>query len=220
MIRTLALLIGVMSFVVLLAEGAGVGWLWWQGRLSGEQLRNLQLALRGPSPVVAESLPKDEPKPIEETLPQIREARIARALDLQAREQELGLLKTMTTEAANQLIQERKAFDVMKQTFATELEQLRAQTTDAARDQARAVLLASKPEDAVERLMGLSLEEGALLMRGMPEKSIAKILAVFIGDPQRVERGQKLFEAIERGEPQRTLIDQMQTEAQPAGTTP
>ncbi|OYW12943.1 MAG: hypothetical protein B7Z55_17680, partial [Planctomycetales bacterium 12-60-4] len=70
------------------------------------------------------------------------------------------------------------------------------------------VLLATPPEDAVKRLMALTLPESVNLLRGLPEKSIAKILLAFQLNPQTIERGQELFQALYRGDPDRELIEQ------------
>jgi hypothetical protein len=63
--------------------------------------------------------------------------------------------------------------------------------------------------DAVEKLMQLKLEESVALLKGMPEKTIAKILQEFESDPAdpaRIQRGHEIFEAISRGEPNSTLV--------------
>ena len=64
------------------------------------------------------------------------------------------------------------------------------------------------PDDAVENLMQLDLEENIVLLKGMPEKQIAKILQEFLkGKDEQLERGWQIFEAISRGEPSKKLID-------------
>jgi len=73
--------------------------------------------------------------------------------------------------------------------------------------------------------MQLSLEQNVVLMKGMPEKTIAKILKEFQSTPppqadaglQRKEtppeRGRMIFEALSRGEPSRTLLEQQRQSA-------
>lgn len=212
MIRTLMMLGGVMAMVVLMVQAALAGWLWVDGRFSESNVRQLQLLLAGPPDTAIFAEEEAAAEKAEVGQAEVREARILRILDLQAREKELAILKALTTDAANQLILERKAFDQLRESFRTEVQQMRATAQDAAREQARAVLLASKPEDAMSRLMGLDLPEAVELVRGMPEKSIAKILAQFTGEPDRVDRGQKIFEAIDKGEPLQSFLKQAESE--------
>lgn len=205
MIRALFVTLGIFSTVILMAEASALGLLWARGYLSASTLREIRLAIAGNESSELNETEEDTAisTPSES---QIHEARVVRVLDLQARENELSFLKRMTTESANQLISDRQAFDELKGGFRQELERLRTESTAASTEQIRTVLLASPPEESVNRLMGLTLEEGTNLLRGLPEKSIAKILQAFQQDAKTMERGKELFEALYRGEPERSLI--------------
>jgi hypothetical protein len=73
--------------------------------------------------------------------------------------------------------------------------------------------------------MQLPLDEDIVLMKGMPEKMIAKILKEFqatlitssdaSGERKETpaERGRKIFEALSRGEPSRSLLEQQRQTA-------
>jgi len=205
MLRALLVMVGIFSTLMLFAEGAALAVLWSRGDLTASTLREIRLvfAESGSSELEDEK----EDTPIDTTSESdIHRARIVRVLDLQVRENELSFLKRMTTESANQLISDRRAFDELKGEFRQELERLRTESTAASTEQIRTVLLASPPEESVIRLMGLTLEEGTNLLRGLPEKSIAKILQAFQQDAKTMERGKELFEALYRGEPERSLI--------------
>ncbi len=207
MLRALFMLMGIFSTVVLLAEVSAVGLLWSRGYLTPQTVRDVRLALSGQSisePHAAEEV-TEKPTTSEA---EIREARVERVLELEARENELSLLKRMATDTANRLISDRQSFDQLKDEFRAELKRLQEQTTTAATEQTRAVLLASPPEEAVKRLMALTLPEGVDLLRGLPEKMIAKILLAFQLNPQTAERGQELFQALYRGDPNRQVIEQ------------
>lgn len=204
MIRTLMMLAGLLSFVVLLCEAVGVGVLYSRGRLSKENLWTVRLILEGRE--------QDEPLPeAAETAvlstEEIVKLRTQRTLDLAARENELKTLKDLVTEASIGLTQERQKFDVLKEQFRKSLDELNARIQSDAREQTRAILLASEPEDAVPRLMGLSLEESVELLQGLPEKKTAAILQSFNQTPETIERGQKIFEALFRGQPQGPVVD-------------
>lgn len=206
MIRALLVTVGVFATLLVLAECLVVGMLWSRGNLTAQSLQEIRLALSGRSRVDTAA---DE-SAATVTLPsevEIREARIRRVLEIEARETELSLLKRMTTETANRLIADRQAYDEVRADLRAELERLREQTISEATEQTRAVLLSSPPEEAVTRLMGLTVTEGVDLLRGLPEKAISRILQAFAADPKTTERGQTLFEGLYRGDPQRTAIE-------------
>jgi hypothetical protein len=214
MLRLLATLVGVLSCTALMAELVGLGYLWSQGSLTNTNLYEVRLILTGETRD-EDAGKTDESKAIGASQQELQAARVMRVLDLESRGKELELLKTMTENRANQLILDQKSFDEMKDNFRTELAGLKERTQGEAVDQARAVLLASPTEAAVQRLMDLPVEEAIGIVRGMPEKSIAKILQGFdvpgkteaaggAPDERRV-RGQKIFEALSRGEPARSL---------------
>lgn len=214
MFRLAAVLLGVLSATVLLAELVGVGFLWSKGYLTQQNLYEVRLILTGESKAEDEAQ-SGEDKASDVSQQDLQDARILRVLNLESRGKELELLKTMTEKTANELISDRKTFDEMKSGFRKELEELQQRHQTAAVEQARAVLLASPVESAVERLMALPLVEATDLVRGMPEKSIAKILQGFDGPVdaegrpgERTVRGQKIFEALSRGEPVRELIQE------------
>ncbi len=214
MIRLLMVLIGVVSAVVVMAELLAVGLLWSRGSLDKHTLRDIRRAL---APATAKVAAETETPAETATTPavsaqEIRDARVKRVLDLDARENELQLLKRLTTDLANQLISERQAFDELKRAFRKELSEQTAKAASDSTEQSRAILLASPPEEAVQRLMGLTLEEDVDLMRGLPEKSIARLLGAFQRDPKAADRGQKIFEALYHGNPAVPLLNATQSQ--------
>jgi hypothetical protein len=205
MLRALLSIVGIFSAMALLAEFTVVGWLWIQGSLNAGSMKEIRLALTGQT--AAESAEAAEAVQSSQTSQdEIQEARVIRVLELESRENELTLLKRMTSDSANELISDRKSLDELKARFRAELEQLRQQAEDGSTEQTRAILLASPPEEAVNRLMGLTSQEGVGLLKGLPEKSISRILQAFQADPETQKRGQELFEGIYRGEPARSAI--------------
>jgi flagellar motility protein MotE (MotC chaperone) len=218
MARVLAVLIGVLSCTVLSAELLGLGYLWSKGCLTNSNLYEIRLILTGEAKS-DDSGKTEEPKASGASQQEVQAARVMRVLDLESRGKELELLKTLTENRANQLISDQKSFDEKKGAFETELVALKERQQAEAVEQARAVLLASSTEAAVERLMELPIDEAVIIVRGMPEKSIAKILQGFDvpgkadaplnagSTPEdRRTRGKRIFEALSRGEPTRTLI--------------
>lgn len=223
MIRLLMVLIGVVSAVVVMAEVLAVGLLWSRGSLDKHTLRDIRRAL---SPPAAKVTAETEPAAESATTPvisaqEVRDARVKRVLDLDARENELQLLKRLTADLANQLISERQAFDELKKSFRKELTDQADKAASEATEQSRAILLASPPEEAVQRLMGLTLEDDVDLMRGLPEKAIARLLGAFQRDDKAAARGQQIFEALYHGDPTVPLLNATQSQidesAAPAG---
>lgn len=217
MIRTLMMLVGLLSFVTLLCEVAAVGVIYSQGRLSKANLWTIRMMLEGR----AELDPLPEPaESAGVSTEEVVKLRTVRALQLDTREEELKSLKSLATEAAIGSIQERQKFDVMKEEFRKTLQELDERIQSEAHEQTRAILLASKPEDTVQRLMGLSLEESVELLKGVPEKTTAKILQAFDLTPETLKRGQEIFEALFRGSPQGPLVDEALKNLGPPPETP
>ena len=91
----------------------------------------------------------------------------------------------------------------LKQNFEKQLAQLNQSVTAESTEQARGVLLALPTADAVDNLMQLSLQENIILLKGMQEKSIGKLLQQFLreSDQKKRDRAHEIFEAISQGEP-------------------
>lgn len=214
MIRLLMVLIGVISSVIVMAELLAATLLWTRGSINRNTMKEIRIALSPPaqrSAAVAETAAESATSPTN-SAQEIRDQRVTRVLALDARENELQLLKRLTTDLANQLISERQAFDQLKEAFRKELREQEAKATSEATEQSRAILLASPPEEAVQRLMGLSLAEDVDLMRGLPEKSISRLLQAFQREDKGAERGQQIFEALYRGAPTVPLLDSTQSQ--------
>lgn len=207
MLKALFSIVGIFSAVTLLAQFTVVAWLWLQGSLNGGSIKEIRMALSGQT--AAEAAEAAEAAKIAQTSQdEVQESRVIRVMELESRENELSLLKRLTSETANELISDRRALDELKREFRTELERLRQQTEDGSTEQTRTILLSSPAEESVKRLMGLTAAEGVMLLKGLPEKAIARILQAFQTNPDTVKRGQELFEGIYRGEPTRSVITQ------------
>lgn len=214
MLRSLLVIGAIFCATVVAAEGLLVSYLWLGGYLTKDSLSAMKLAL-GKRPSTEPSETTSAPTQVEQpSQDEVFQARLMRILQLNARETELDILKRMTTDAANQLISDRQAFDQWKEAFRTELQRLEEQARSEAVEQVRTVLLALPAEDAAQRLIALPHEDAVLLARGLPEKSIARILQALLADPKAAARGQQLFEALYRGEPKTTLIENIRQQLQ------
>jgi hypothetical protein len=235
MMRTLWVIVSVSCVTVLLSEAAGVGLLWSQGMLTTRRLREVREVF---GPQEKETATFDtEPQPALPSSQDVLRDRSLRVLSLGSLETEVGLLKSMIENERNGLIAQRADFQKDKASFNTQLQQLSEKNIVEAREQARSVLLALPPTEAVERLMQLTVTEDVLLMREMPEAKIALLLKEFATQPEggdaatggrdaaaRVQRGKDIFKQITQGEPRdsiiRTALNNLQQAEPDRGTTP
>lgn len=207
MLRSLVVIFCCACVAVVLSEAVGVLLLWHNGMLTADHLKEVRLVFTNGLAAEQKAADEADATPLA-SLEEVTEARAVKILDLDKRENELTVLKTMATDKSNDLDVEQQAFLVQKKEFEEKLAQLKAAETAAATEQARGVLLAMAPKDAVAKLMQLTLEEDVVLLKGMQEKVIAKILKEFNTSMEQVDRSRKIFAAINRGEPTRPLVDE------------
>lgn len=206
MIRWLAILVGICCLAIVLLESAAVGWYWSKGRLSQEKLREMGDILSGKSQEVVVEEPEEKEEP-EVSLEEVTRQRVLRLFDIGRREDELQILRDLVAEHSGRVTAMQAELERKQKDFQKNLDQLKAANDEAAVQQARAILQAQQPAEAADTLMALEPERALIVLRGMPEKVIARILKELSrGDDKRIERGQKLFEAISGGDPARSLF--------------
>lgn len=220
MIRSLLAVFSVFCIATLLSEGLALGYLWYRGQLNAEVVKDLRLVLTGQTDEVFKDVEVVQPVP--PSRDDVARTRSMRILDLTAREEELSILKAMITQETTELLAQRTAFDKKKEEFDAQLKAVGEQMNAEAVEQTRGILTAMASSEAVESLMQLPLDAAVTLLKGMPEKTIAKILQEFEADPAdpaRTQRGREIFEAISRGEPNskvvRTAAEQFASPAYP-----
>jgi hypothetical protein len=201
--------------------------------ISGHHLREIRLVLTNRN-LDEDTDPAVESRPEFPSTQQTTQARTVKVLNLDKRESELVTLKEMADGKREDLETRQQQFHAQRKAFEDDLARIEAEITSAGTEQARGVLLALPPRDAVRQLMHLSLADDVVLMKGMPEKTVAKILKEFQATPPTAadatadrketpaERGRLIFEALSRGEPARTLLERTRKTAaagaEPAGT--
>ena len=220
MLKYLFVIIGCVCCTIVAAEAAGVLFLWQRGMISPHHLHEIRLVLTNRS---SDDKFDDEPeqRPQFPSSQQIAQARAVKILNLDKRESELTTLKGMADDKREELETQQKQFRAQRKAFEEDLGRMAAEITSTSTEQARGVLLALPPKEAVQQLMQLSLDQDVVLLKGMPEKSIAKILKEFQATPAPpatteasgekkdtpIERGRKIFETLSRGDPSRSLIE-------------
>jgi hypothetical protein len=206
--RAILILISVICVVVMIAEAAGLGWLWLQGRLTNATLADLAAILSGRE--TDDGVDAAGADRIEPSSSQVMQQRIARTFDLGVRETELGLLKSMVTEKRDALLADMNLFENQKREFEERLAAMQERLEGEASEQTRSVLAGLSPADSVAYLMGLDLEENVVLLKGMAPKAISSILKEF-NQPESPDdvrqRGAAIFEALSQGTPDTELVD-------------
>jgi flagellar motility protein MotE (MotC chaperone) len=209
---------------VIAAELTGLFLLWRHGMISAHHLQEIKLVLTNRA-AVDEPEAEVEQKPQYPSAQEVAQVRAVKVLNLDKRESELTTLKGMADAKREDLESLQKQIRTLRKAFEDELARIEANITSTSTEQARGVLLALPPKDAVQQLMQLSLDQDVVLMKGMPEKTIAKILKEFQttlasqpdagGERKEAppERGRMIFEALSRGEPARSLLEQQRQAA-------
>jgi len=207
MIRSVAIMVSVFCVATIISELLGLGFLWFRGHLNADSIKDIRLIVTG------QSLDDIELTEEETTLPsrdEVAQNRAMRILELASREDEIDMLKSSITQSSDSLKNDRLTFELTKQKFEADLELLEEQKQSIATKKTQSVLVALPPNDAVQYLMQLSVEENIELLKGMEGKFIAKMLKEFLvaPDPLVIKRGKEIFKDISQDEPFRSLAEE------------
>lgn len=208
MIRSVRVLITVICAATVLSEGLFVGYLWMTGRLTPQSLNDMRRLLAGEEPELDRSR-AEAPEATPPSNDDVVRQRTDRVWSLHRRQEELVTIKDMITQRAERLKDLREDFDKKRAAFQQDLQRQSAELQSASAEQARGILKKLPPADAVQDLMALDLDKDVLLLKGMPDKDVARILQEFLKGPddKQIERGKEIFEAISRGQPTRKIVD-------------
>jgi flagellar motility protein MotE (MotC chaperone) len=218
LIRAMAMILACVSVAVVLTEAAAVFVVWQRGWLTPHYLREIRMVFETTEEEKEAAARAEETPKV--SLDEVVRERALRILDLDKREKDLQQLHDDVMAQAQEISAARTTITAARDAFRKELEALRKESATAAIEQARGVLLAMPPADAATKLTQISEREAIHLVRGMPEKSIAKILKEFSTTPEQIDRGKKLFEAIARAEPEVAVIDKAENTQPPPARTP
>jgi flagellar motility protein MotE (MotC chaperone) len=211
MFRAVASLVGLVSFAAVLAQGIAAAVLVARGQLNSSAVTSIGEVLSGRALVTVVEAPSEAHTTITAAPPSADEVdaeRTIRTLELNARADDLRLLKELLTAEADQLAKDRAAYEQARTSFEQRLAEVRARATEEATDQARLVVKSLPPREAVLYLISLDEADALRIVSGLPERTTAKILQEFAGgtDEER-QRGESLFEAISAGAPEAELTD-------------
>jgi flagellar motility protein MotE (MotC chaperone) len=223
-LRFLMIIAGCVCTTVVVSETVALIVFWQRGMVTAHHLREIRLVLTNRTVDDEKENDRDQKSEFPSSQ-QLAEARAIKTLNFDKRESELITLKGMADDKRDDLEALQKQFRAQRKMFEDELARIETELTSTSTEQARGVLLALPPKDAVRQLLQLTLAEDVVLLKGMPEKTVAKILKEFSavapapappptvdGGADRkespAERGRRIFEALTRGEPVRTLLEQ------------
>ena len=193
----------VIALACMAAEVVGLGWSYQQGYLAEDKLTAAWTALQPEKPAEVEiEIPEELAQVAKE---EVVERRAMAILELQARDRELQLLKSLVEQKMMRVTSAKQELEQMQTSFQSELDAATETLLSESAEQARGILLALQPDYAVEKLMTLEPDEAIRLMKGIPEKDHAKILEAFQG-AERTERGNEIFRAIVRGRPESDIV--------------
>lgn len=205
MMRTMFVAVAVVCIATVLSESLGLALLWYRGQLTSDSIRDIRLVLSGQTATGLQ--PADDETAVSPTHKEIARERTIHILNLSAREEELSLLQQMLEERRAALRADQSDLEQAQAEFDARLEQLQDANTAGATERSRAILAALAPADAVAELMPLPLDDNVMLLEGMAEKSVAKLLQEFLdgGDDER-KRGLEIFRAMSEGGAAGSLI--------------
>jgi hypothetical protein len=206
--RTLMMTLAVASTIVVLAQLGGLLYLGLMGVLTTERLWELQ-ALFEESPTQPEVDEAIESESNEFSIEELMRARVIRTFDLEDREREMDRMVKIVVEHRDAILKAQQELVQRKDQFNKDLQAIKDREVSEATVLAQGVLMAVPPADAVRELMQLSLDHNIALLKGLPAKSIGKILKEFHqGDDDQKKRGVEIFEALAEGDPAVRMIEQ------------
>lgn len=207
MMRTLTTILCVVCVATVLTEALGLAYLTLNGQLNEEAASEIRLVLSGGTRQGPKSA-ADEQRTTPPSSDDVMNQRVERVWDLYRRQQELAVIKNTVSSQATKVARTQQDFQKKKEAFLTELQTVSSELDSSSAEQSRGILMKLPPADAVQDLMALGLDQNVLLLKGMPDQAVATLLEQFrkSNDPKTIERGEKIFEAITKGEPKRTTV--------------
>jgi hypothetical protein len=213
MVRTLIIVFSCACTAIVLSEAGLLFLLWQRGMLTSHNVREIRLILmQGETPETSVNQAAPVSGQIAPSLSQVAAKRSVKVLELDRRDGELESMSQQVMQRSRAIADQLADLGNQRESFRTELKTARDAVQSSATEQTRGVLLKLKPTDAVDYLLGLTLEDNVMILRGMSEPAIAKILKEFnTADTtdtggKKSRRGKEIFEALSRGAPESGVV--------------
>ncbi len=209
MLKTGIVIFACFCIASVITEAVGLGLLWSRGQLNARTFREIEVVLTGEEFLSGSEADKDE-ETQQISMEEIENERAMGILGLEKRESLAKQLLETAMEIRDDVTQKQEELRKDREAFAIEVQLVNDKITSESVELARGVLLQSSPKDAVNLLMDLTMDEDVILLRGMPEENIAKILKEFNNGQiqERKKRGQHIYESLYHGEPAKSVVNQ------------
>ena len=227
MMRVLKLIGGACVYFCvasLLAQGVGVGVLWWRGTLNEDNVYRLLAVLQGVDldalrdELERKRQPHDDRQVSYET---IVKARLAKSLTLNLREQAIGAGLNDLLALQADMRTERQRLDEIVTGFEQRLQRMERAATDSALEEVQRTLEAILPAQAKDQILMILDEDGTekgmndvvAMIRSMPLDKRKKILGEFKTQVEE-EKLHEILQQLRDGEPEVSLIRDAQQQLQ------
>ena len=213
------------SLGTLIAEAIIVAHVWSRWNLNQEKIARLVDVARGTeqqaTPERAKSA-NDEPAPEQPSFAQIIEARAAKEMNLQLREQALANALAQLQNEQDRLAQREKQFQADRTAYETQLAAIAKGAQAAGQEEVRRILQAIKPKQAKELIQAMldnkEQDDVVALLAGMTDSKRAKILAEF-KTPDEAKKIEEVLRRIRKGSPEAPLAQQALEQLRPGNPT-
>jgi flagellar motility protein MotE (MotC chaperone) len=221
MLKAGTIVFAVFCVAAVVSEVAGLGLLWYRGQLTKRTVREIEVILTGSDVFgLGEEAETQEQK--HRSMDEIDKDRTLAIMELRNRNSLAETLMDEVLKIRDKLAEDQEILKKDRETFREEINRVNEKLNNESAELARGVLLASSPKEAVNRLLDLTVEDDVILLRQMPEESVAQILKAWKGTKED-ERAKFIFEALNRGEPAKSVVDnQLGTprQGEPTATAP
>ena len=194
-------------------QAVAVGVLVAHGRLTASSWDRVVAALDPPAPPPVRLGEEDDAAdPVDEprtpTYEEVLERRALAALQLQDRTEQLRSAARAVFAEADRVKAGRAEVAAARADFAAELDRVRAELADEATERSRALLKGMQPKAAVAYLMTVPDAAAVRLLSGLDGRTAAKLFGQFEkGTDAEAAKGAALFAALDRGEPEASVLD-------------
>ena len=217
--------VSYFSLGTLIAEAIIVAHVWSQWNLNREKIARLVDVARGIEQQAAAPPAKpqtDEPAPEQPSFAQIIEARAAKEMNLQLREQALANALAQLQNEQDRLAQREKQFQADRTAYETQLAATAKGAQAAGQEEVRRILQTIKPKQAKELLQAMldnkEQDDVVALLAGMTDSKRAKILAEF-KTPDETKKIEEVLRRIRKGAPEAPLAQQALEQLRPGNPT-
>ena len=211
------------SLATLIAEGIMVGYVSSKWQLNREKVARLVAVARGIEQQATETRTepaREQVGPEQPSYDEVIEARAAKDMNLQLREQALANAQTQLQSDQSKLAQDEKQFQIDRSEIETKLEATTKGAKSTGQEEVRRILQSIKPKQAREILQQMldnkEQDDVVALLSGMTDSKRAKIIAEF-KTPEDAKKIEEVLRLIRQGVPAGPIAQQGLDRLKPGG---